>query len=100
MRNQYTQQDVNMIITKYDHNLSVLKNAKILSESLGRSAKSLHVKMFELKKRGIITISSNKIVKTPNVQAESFMNAVLHLALARIDKEEKQKLILKLMSEI
>lgn len=86
-----------MIVDKYDHSISMSKNAKIFANLLDRKPDAVLNKLANLKRKGTLVISE-KIVQ--DVTPESFMSVVLNLALARIDKDEKQKLIIKLMSEI
>ena len=96
-RRNYHQEEVQMIVDKYDHSISMSKNAKILADLLDRKPDAVLNKLANLKRKGTLVISE-KIVQ--DVTPESFMSVVLNLALARIDKDEKQKLIIKLMSEI
>ena len=86
-----------MIIDNYDRSTSMCKNAKVLADLLDRKPHAVLNKLANLKRQGTLVISE-KIVQ--DVAPESFMSVVLNLALARIDKDEKQKLIIKLMSEI
>lgn len=86
-----------MIVDKYDHSISMSKNAKIFANLLDRKPDAVLNKLANLKRKGTLVISE-KIVQ--DVTPESFMSVVLNLALARIDKDEKQRLIIKLMSEI
>jgi hypothetical protein len=72
---------------------------------LNRSQQAVLNKIVKLKDRGILVFPSTvpttvSLTPSQDISAESFMTTVLNLALSRIDKEEKQKLILKLMSEI
>lgn len=96
-RRNYHQEEVQMIVDKYDHSISMSKNAKIFANLLDRKPDAVLNKLANLKRKGTLVISE-KIVQ--DVTPESFMSVVLNLALARIDKDEKQKLIIKLMSEI
>lgn len=96
-RRNYHQEEVQMIVDKYDHSISMSKNAKILADLLDRKPDAVLNKLANLKRKGTLVISE-KIVQ--DVTPESFMSVVLNLALARIDKDEKQRLIIKLMSEI
>lgn len=96
-RRNYHQGEVQMIVDKYDHSISMSKNAKIFANLLDRKPDAVLNKLANLKRKGTLVISE-KIVQ--DVTPESFMSVVLNLALARIDKDEKQKLIIKLMSEI
>lgn len=101
----YRKEEVQMIVDNYDHSISINKNADVLAGLLNRSSKALVEKIGKLKNEGILVFPS-KVSKTVSLtpsqdtSAESFMTTVLNLALSRIDKEEKQKVILKLMSEI
>lgn len=96
-RRNYHQQEVQMIVDKYDHSISMSKNSKILADLLDRKPDAVLNKLANLKRKGILVISEKTV---QDVTPESFMSVVLNLALARIDKDEKQKLIIKLMSEI
>lgn len=96
-RRNYHQEEVQMIVDKYDHSISMSKNAKIFANLLDRKPDAVLNKLANLKRKGTLVISE-KIVQ--DVTPESFMSVVLNLALARIDKDEKQRLIIKLMSEI
>lgn len=96
-RRNYHQEEVQMIVDKYDHSISMSKNSKILADLLDRKPDAVLNKLANLKRKGTLVISEKTV---QDVTPESFMSVVLNLALARIDKDEKQKLIIKLMSEI
>ena len=96
-RRNYHQEEVQMIVDKYDHSISMSKNSKIFADLSDRKPDAVLNKLANLKRKGTLVISEKTV---QDVTPESFMSVVLNLALARIDKDEKQKLILKLMSEI
>lgn len=96
-RKAYRKEEVQMIIDNYDHNISMTKNAEIFGDLLHRNPHALMNKLAKLRNKGLLVISKELV---ENATPESFMFMVLNLALSRIDKEEKQKLIIKLMSEI
>jgi hypothetical protein len=104
-KKRYEQEEIQMIVSDYDYSISMNKNALILAGLLNRSPKAVLEKLGKLKNSNVLVFPS-KVSKTvsltpsQDISAESFMTTVLNLALSRIDKEEKQKLILKLMSEI
>ena len=96
-RRNYHQEEVQMIVDKYDHSISMSKNSKIFADLFDRKPDAVLNKLANLKRKGTLVISEKTV---QDVAPESFMSVVLNLALARIDKDEKQKLIIKLMSEI
>jgi hypothetical protein len=104
-RKPYQQEEIQMIVSDYNYSISMNKNALILAGLLNRSPKAVLEKLGKLKNSNVLVFPS-KVSKTvsltpsQDISTESFMTSVLNLALNRIDKEEKQKLILKLMSEI
>jgi len=93
----YSEEEIQMIVSNYNHNISKFKNSKALENLLDRPYWSILDKMRLLERKGILTVSVSPVKKGAS---ENFMFTVLNLALSRIDKEEKQKLIIKLMSEI
>ena len=101
----YLEKEIQMIVNDYDYSISMNKNAIMFANLLNRSQQAVLNKIVKLKDRGILVFSSTvsttvSLTPSQDISAESFMTTVLNLALSRIDKEEKQKLILKLMSEI
>lgn len=101
----YLKEEIQMIVSDYNYSISMNKNAIMFADLLNRSQQAILNKIVKLKDRGILVFPSavpTTVSLTPSqdISAESFMTTVLNLALSRIDKEEKQKLILKLMSEI
>ena len=96
-RKRYQEEEVQMIIDNYDHSISMNKNSKALAAPLNRTSHAVLEKLVHLRKKGILVTTTNP---SQVVTTESFIATILNLALSRIDKEEKQKLILKLMSEI
>ena len=96
-RKEYRKEEVQMIIDNYDHNMSMTKNAQIFGDLLDRNTHAVLNKLNKLKSQGLLVISKETVEVAPS---ENFMFTVLHLALARIDKAEKQKLIIKLMSQV
>ena len=101
----YLEKEIQMIVNDYDYSISMNKNAIMFANLLNRSQQAVLNKIVKLKDRGILVFSSTvpttvSLTPSQDISAESFMTTVLNLALSRIDKEEKQKVILKLMSEI
>jgi hypothetical protein len=101
----YLKEEIQMIVSDYNYSISMNKNAIMFADLLNRSQQAILNKIVKLKDRGILVFPSTvpttvSLTPSQDISAESFMTTVLNLALSRIDKEEKQKLILKLMSEI
>lgn len=96
-RKAYRKEEVQMIIDNYDHNISMTKNAEIFGDLLQRNPHAVMNKLAKLRNKGFLVVSRELV---ENATPDSFMFMVLNLALSRIDREEKQKLIIKLMSEI
>ena len=101
----YQKEELQMLIDNYDYDTSMLKNSKVFAQLLNRNSNGVLNKLKELKTKGILVLPEKSsviasLIPSQDISAESFMTTVLNLALSRIDKEEKQKVILKLMSEI